>query len=444
MRVLILTPEYEVSGGGIATYYRELAPALRAAGADVRVVEGSGFSAAEGAGSRTLDGVKVERLERTRLDSWVDRFPAFAAMPMLRRQLAASWAMWEQAQGGAGFDIVEAADWGLSFVPPAIEASIPLVVQCHGSIGQIADHDPIADQAADELVARLIERSILSIAAVVQTIVDTNAAFWRTEAGRAVSAFYPAWKPQFRPGAGELGTHGLVVGRLQRWKGPSIVCEALQKLGARGPIIDWCGRDILWASAQTMTSQHLARRYPDLWGTRLRYLGQVNPEEVARLQGKALFNLVPSNWDVFNFTVVEAMASGRPTIVSTGAGASELIADGVNGFLFAAGDADALAAVIERVLREDPEKLAMVSREARRTVSDKLDPGAVARRRIEAYAAAISAHNPGRDRPALGWLGKVCRPSEAAADELAFLNNISLGVLLKHSASRLPKKLRLQ
>ena len=57
MRILILTPEYADSGGGIATYYRALAPALRAAGAEVRVVEGSGSHAEHDRLRREIDGV---------------------------------------------------------------------------------------------------------------------------------------------------------------------------------------------------------------------------------------------------------------------------------------------------------------------------------------------------------------------------------------------------
>jgi hypothetical protein len=50
-------------------------------------------------------------------------------------------------------------------VPPAIEAKRPLVVQCHGSIGQIADHDPIAGKATENLLVRLIERDVLAVGA---------------------------------------------------------------------------------------------------------------------------------------------------------------------------------------------------------------------------------------------------------------------------------------
>src|SRR5262249_4595972 len=157
-----VVPEYIGSGGGIITFYRALAPALRASGVELHVIEGSAVHAAEGRVARVCEGIHVQVLERARLASWWGRFTAFEATPWLRRHLAAAWAMWEQADYGAGVDIVEAADWGLLFVPAAIEATRPLVVQCHGSIGQIADHDPIAGEETENLFLRLIEKNVLS------------------------------------------------------------------------------------------------------------------------------------------------------------------------------------------------------------------------------------------------------------------------------------------
>jgi glycosyltransferase involved in cell wall biosynthesis len=319
---------------------------------------------------------------------------------------------------------------------------LPLFVQCHGSIGQIADHDPVAGQAADELLARLLERGLLSIVDTVQTHFAPNADFWRSETGREIRAEFPAWSLQARGEASEVGTHGLVVGRLQRWKGPSVVCEALQRLGQDAPPVDWYGRDTVWGSRRMLASEHLARLYPDVWGGRFIYHGGVTPAEVARLQSRASFNIIPSTWDVFNFTVAEAMASGRPTIVSTGAGASELVTDGVNGFLFPAGDADALADAIRHVLREAPHKLAALGQEARRTILEKLDPKAAALRRLEGYAATIKAFKSSPPKPTSGWLATACRPSGTAGHELSFLENVPISALLKHSAARISRRLR--
>ena len=408
----------------------------------MRVIEGSAFHAANDRAIQVIDGISVETLERDRLSRWWNRFPAFAALPVLRRHLAAAWAMWEQADRGANVDVIEATDWGLLFVPPAIEATRPLVVQCHGSIGQIADHDPIVGQESDNFLARLIEKNIFSIVGTIQTYSRANAEFWRAETARELTIIPPAW---FRPvivEQREPTDRGLVVGRLQRWKGPIVLCEALRRLGGGAPCVDWVGRDTAWGARGGSTAQHLAQIHPDLWKTKFFHHLPVSPAEVARRQARALFNIVPSTWDMFNFTTVEAMASGRPVIVSTGAGASELIEDSVNGYLFANESADELASAIERVLREKPARLAEIGREAQNTIRVALNPTAIAAQRMAAYRAVINAFNAQQPAPVGGWLGAICRPSEMFGNDMAFLENLPLRTLAKHVVSRIHRRVR--
>jgi hypothetical protein len=387
-----------------------------------------------------VDGVRVETLERTRLDKQRNRFSGLAAAPGLRRHLAAAWAMWEQASFGEEYDVVEACDWGLLFVPPAVEAKRPLVVQCHGSVGQIADHDPISGEETEHRMVQLIERAVMA-RATVQTCSYANAEFWAAETGRRVDVIRPALSLAV---ASEqpVGPRGLVIGRVQVWKGPHIVCAALKLLGVRAPEIEWFGRDTLWENPGSSSASHLAAAFPGIWGTKVIHYAPVPPEEVARRQASALFNLIPSTWDTFNFTVVEAMASGRPTVVSTAAGASELVEDGVSGFLFTGGDVEALAATIERVMSESPARLAEIGEAAQETIRRELDPEKIVAERIAAYRAAIADFERNPPQAINGWLGDICRPSAVNShDSMTFLDHHPLRSILSYSARRLRRQL---
>lgn len=238
--------------------------------------------------------------------------------PGLRRHLSAAWAMWEQAKSGATADIIIALDFGLLFVPPTIEATRPLIAQCHGSMGQISLRDPLKGQETEGALTRLLERSVMLESPTIHTHSNANAIFWSRQLSRDVTMIRPAWEVTEAITA-PSSRRGLVIGRVQRWKGPQIVCEALARLGARAPGIDWFGRDTSWGKRESSSAAHLAAAFPAIWGTRIVHHPPIPPEDVARRQASALFNLIPSTWDVFNFTVVEAMASGRPAIVSTGA-----------------------------------------------------------------------------------------------------------------------------
>jgi glycosyltransferase involved in cell wall biosynthesis len=423
------------------TFYQGLIPALQAEGVAVRVIEGSACHAAAEKSQHMCDGASVETLELDRLKRWHARFGQFAAVPGLRRHLAAAWAMWEQAGFGEDADVVEACDWGLLFVPPAIEAKRPLLVQCHGSVGQIAQRDPIAGEETQDLLTRLLESTVLAGVDTLQTYSCADAASWQNETGRNPSVVRPAWSRPALPPAQGIGNRGLVVGRAQRWKGPQVVCEALSSMGGRAPQIDWVGRDTPWGFRDTSTAAYLSRTYPGIWGKEVTRHDPISPEEVRRRQSSALFNLVPSTWDVFNFTAVEAMASGRPTIVSTGAGASELIEDGVNGFVFPSGDAEKLAEAIDRVLSASAARLADIGRAAQDTVRRALDPASITAQRLAVYRSTIDAFRGRRGRSAYGPIEEICRPADGAPDDGgAFLDQVPLRTLVRHVAGRLGKK----
>jgi len=219
------------------------------------------------------------------------------------------------------------------------------------------------------------------------------------------------------------------------------LCAALEILGDRALQIDWVGRDTPSESVHGSTSAHLSAAHPNVWGKRITPHAPKAATEVSRLQAGALFNLVPSTWDVFNFTAVEAMASGRPTIISSGAGAHELIQDGENGYVFPAGDAGGLASAIERVLSASPEKLAEVGRAAQSTIRQELDPASIAAQRVAAYRSTIDAFR-NRKQSSKTTLDEMCRPKDSASDEdnASFLNQVPLRTLIQHVGQRLGKK----
>jgi glycosyltransferase involved in cell wall biosynthesis len=444
MRLLVLTPEFRRGGGGIATYYRHLAPALRERGVDVHVIEGSPQSTEDDRHLDTIDGVRVETLERARFETWRHRFSVFAAAPLLRNSLAAAWAMWDQAKRGEGFDLIEACDWGLSFVPPCLEGALPVILQLHGSIGQIGLHDAVEDDDIGGKMVRLIERAVAGTASHMQTSARANAAFWQSETGRDVEVLLPAWQPALIGGdraAKDRATtdRALVIGRLQRWKGPHILAAAMRLLGTRAPAVDWYGRDMPWDKGE-LASTHMARRFPDVWGSAITHHQNVSAAKVADLQAGAKLNIVPSSWDVFNFTVVEAMASGRPVICSDGAGASSLIVDGENGYLFAKDDPAALARAIGRALDEDAGRLAEMAATALDTVLRRLDSQSVAAQRIAAYEKAATSFNSSPRKEATAWLHETCGPDGGDRQEYAFLDRVPLRTILSHAGSRLRRK----
>ena len=80
--------------------------------------------------------------------------------------------------------------------------------------------------------------------------------------------------------------------------------------------------------------------------------------------------VLPSIEDGYGLVAAEAMSAGVPVIVSDRAGASELVQDGVNGFVVPAGDSGALAALINDLLA-DPDRRRRMGANARATARSR-------------------------------------------------------------------------
>ncbi len=67
-------------------------------------------------------------------------------------------------------------------------------------------------------------------------------------------------------------------------------------------------------------------------GDNIEFLG--HQEDITSFYGSVDCLVVPSLEDTFNLAALEAMACGKPVIISNNAGACELVREGVNGFVF--------------------------------------------------------------------------------------------------------------
>jgi glycosyltransferase involved in cell wall biosynthesis len=113
----------------------------------------------------------------------------------------------------------------------------------------------------------------------------------------------------------------------------------------------------------------LERRMQELGlGGRVRFLGSVSRSAVLRLFRASDASVLPSAWENFPHTVVEALAVGCPVIATSVGGVPEVVLDGENGLLVPPGDAQALAGAIRRFF-SDPELAARLAAAALSSVA---------------------------------------------------------------------------
>jgi glycosyltransferase involved in cell wall biosynthesis len=233
-----------------------------------------------------------------------------------------------------------------------------------------------------------------------------------------------------------------VVGRIQSWKGPETLCRALKELGPAAPQCDWIGRSTVGSDGRD-TSALLAEQFPEIWGRRVLQVAPLPPVQIHRRQASARFVIVPSEWDVFNFTAVEAMSAHALVICSSGAGASGLIQHGVNGFVFPAGDHGALAEAIRTIQKLAPDERQRIGQAAHETVRDALSPEKIAR--LEAAHLKSLVTSPRRSSHSVE-LNSIFAPVEMKKefpDQLARsgLSRIPLAALCRHVVSRINQRL---
>jgi glycosyltransferase involved in cell wall biosynthesis len=444
MNILFVLPEYLHSGGGgISTYYSALLPALANAGHSVRVVYGSNTVSEAGGNTSQANGITSQLLDANLVSKYLRLFGRYEIAPKLARHLAATWGLWEQAQRGPQADLVEVTDFGLNFVPWLLEPHPPLLVQLLGSIGQIAVQTPFHGEELAESLIQLIELRGLAAADQLQASSMSTARYWERHLDRHVDVVRPIWHRPEGIGTpnGDRTSRGLVVGRVQLWKGPHVLCEALRLMGKDAPSIDWVGRDVPLSRAGDSTSRYLSDTWPDVWGSRIRWLPQETHPNILQRQQSAGFVLVPSVWDVFNMTCVEAMSAGTPVVCSSAVGASELIDSGTSGCVFKSEDASDLAQSLGRVTSMPQQQRDEMGSAAAAAIRKTLSVDAVLPRRLELYRK-LSAKGAANKLADDDWLCHICRPSHSPSSPTLddCLDGLPLRKLLRYSTGRLLAK----
>lgn len=140
-----------------------------------------------------------------------------------------------------------------------------------------------------------------------------------------------------------LNTEKYIVftGRLEKIKGVHTVLEAMKLC----PDVQL---KIIGSGTQEVSLKAFQQKHQL---TNVTFLGKLNKEQTLQTISNAQFAVCASEWyEVLGFTVVEAMALGRPVIGSNIGAIPELVIDGQTGFLFEPGNAVQLAEKIKQLI----------------------------------------------------------------------------------------------
>jgi glycosyltransferase involved in cell wall biosynthesis len=396
VNVLFILPEYYPhSGGGISTYYQHYIRAVRPLCGKVKVITGSGYL--QGGEPTNIHGIDIEFLDPSLYKKHLFNFTKFDLLPEFKQNLAAAWAMWEQSNEGEDYDIIECTDFALGFIPWVIRHQKPVITRLHGSTGQIAVHEQAKKKTIIEDFIKQTELLLLPLSSALITHSTSNQKYWKEMfPGKIIDKISPIFEPvRIKPlGLAARDNTGLVTARIQVWKGPAILCEALSLMEEDiRPAIKWLGRDTSFDDTSS-TAAYLSKRFPLVWDKSVTSQNAIPNGRVHAAQIIAKFGIIPSIWDMFNFSCAEFLGAGTPVICSDGAGAVELITNGVNGFTYPANDALALAECIKAISSLDETAYNKMANAAFETVITELSAERLTPAYIRKYEDVIANFNP--------------------------------------------------
>ncbi len=147
----------------------------------------------------------------------------------------------------------------------------------------------------------------------------------------------------------------LQLARITPEKGQHLAIEAAHRVGMRLVLAGKVDKD---AEAK----RYFRKQVEPKLGREVQWIEDVGGERKSALLAQATAHLAPLQWEEpFGLSLVESMASGTPVIAFARGAATELVEEGLTGFL--AADVDEMVSLIARAGEIDPARCAARARE---------------------------------------------------------------------------------
>ena len=214
---------------------------------------------------------------------------------------------------------------------------------------------------------------------------------------------------RFVPGAGEGGRMDALAGLEQapsatvriglvatyaRWKGHEVFLEAAAEMLRSSPQLPvrfyLVGAPLYRTPDSQFSVEELRGRVEGLGLSGRVGLVPFQQEPAAVYRALDVFVHASTRREPFGLTIAEAMACGRPAIISRASGAAEQLTDGVDALTLPSGDAPALARAL-RTLVEDAGLRERLGQAARRTAVERFSRERYAREVLTVYRGLVSA-----------------------------------------------------
>ncbi|MDN3654411.1 glycosyltransferase [Ferruginibacter paludis] len=160
----------------------------------------------------------------------------------------------------------------------------------------------------------------------------------------------------------------IFFGKLTLQKGAIELIQYFQQLWENGfehPLYMIGGGNHMYYPEGTDIIHHIKRKYKkEIAEEKLQLLGSIHEEKIDGYLSNACVVIIPSLVDNLPYTVLEAMSKGRIVLASVQGGQSEIIEDGVNGFLFSHNETGSFKNRLNTILLLTDEEVNEISKRA--------------------------------------------------------------------------------
>ena len=185
----------------------------------------------------------------------------------------------------------------------------------------------------------------------------------------------------------------LFVGRLEWHKGIQVFGTVIPGVLKKKPDANFIflGPDRSWHGGHSL-KEHVLNHIPEEMKNSVHFLGGVPREKVLEYLRKASICVLPSLWENFPYTCLEAMASGCTVVGSKNGGMAEMIEDGVSGILIDPEKPEELSEAILKLLSNQSLRQQM-GQNAIKRVKEVFSSDNIVEQTLELYHQAIEIHS---------------------------------------------------
>jgi glycogen(starch) synthase len=377
MRHLIICREYPPApSGGIGTYAFHISRLLAEAGETVHVVGQMWDRAELRLEERCRGRLIIHRVPFDDWASWLPRQPhpllgAREEISLFKSSYSPQCFSWQAALlaeklvEAEGIELIEAQDYEAPLYYFQLRRALgqgpkrrpPCMVHLHSPTEFIARHNDWDVSLPSVVTAKRLED--YSIAAADELLCPSKYLARQAEIHYGLTEGiiqvipYPIGASRTLARDNSTWERGAIcyLGRLERRKGVIEWMEAAAAVGRDYPRarFEFIGADTVDSYGASIR-ESMERRIPKDMRAMFCFRGARKHSSLPNFLARARIAVVPSRWENFPNTCIEAMGSGLPVIASREGGMAEMIKDGQTGWLANTPDSEGLAETLKRAL----------------------------------------------------------------------------------------------